>query len=51
MFQNRFGAVARLAELGCVLAALTLAAATAARADGCPKPSDEIATDRPDVTN
>lgn len=22
-----------------------------ARADGCPKPSDEIATDRPDVTN
>lgn len=51
MFHNRFGAVARLAELGCVLAALNLAAATAARADGCPKPSDEIATDRPDVTN
>ncbi|MCC8950233.1 transporter [Bradyrhizobium sp. Arg62] len=51
MFQNRFGAVARLAELGCVLAALTLAAATAARADGCPKPGDEIATDRPDVTS
>nr|WP_249136533.1 transporter [Bradyrhizobium tropiciagri] len=51
VFQTRFGAVARLAELGCVLAALTLAAATAARADGCPKPSDEIATDRPDVTN
>ena len=35
-----------------LLAALTAAAATtAARADGCPRSSDEIATDRPDVTN
>ena len=51
MFHNRFGAVARLAGQACLLAALTAAAATAARADGCPKPSDEIATDRPDVTN
>jgi len=34
-----------------MLAAFTAAAATAARADGCPKPGDDIATDRPDVTN
>jgi len=34
-----------------VLAALIPAAATVARADGCPKASDEIATDRPNVTN
>ncbi|HAQ84008.1 transporter [Bradyrhizobium viridifuturi] len=53
MFRNRLGAVARLAGLACMLlAALTAAAATtAARADGCPRSSDEIATDRPDVTN
>jgi hypothetical protein len=48
---DRCGAVARLAELGCILAVLAVAAATAASANGCPKASDEIATDRPDVTN
>ncbi|WP_407167389.1 transporter [Bradyrhizobium sp. ORS 111] len=45
MFLNRLGAVARM------LAVLAVAAASAARADSCPKASDDIATDRPDVTN
>jgi len=45
VFLNRLGAVARM------LAVLAVAAASAARADSCPKASDDIATDRPDVTN
>jgi hypothetical protein len=37
---------------GCLFLAVALMlGATDARADSCPKPSDEIATDRPDVTN
>jgi Putative MetA-pathway of phenol degradation len=48
---NRFDAVTRLGELVCLLTVLAIAIASAARADGCPKASDEIATDRPDVTN
>jgi len=37
---------------GCLLAAVSVVLAdTAARADTCPQSSDEIATDRPDVTN
>jgi hypothetical protein len=35
----------------CLLAAFTLLGAVGARADGCPTAKDEIATDRPDVTN
>ncbi|WP_246801409.1 transporter [Bradyrhizobium genosp. L] len=44
MFLNRLGVVARLT-------ALATAASAAAHAEGCPKSSDEMATDRPDVTN
>lgn len=36
---------------GYFLAASVMLFAADARADGCPKPSDEIVTDRPDVTN
>lgn len=46
-----FGVGARLCLRGCILAALAIATAAGARAEGCPKASDEIATDRPDVTN
>lgn len=45
------GAVARTAAFGCLLAALATAASPAAGAASCPKPGDDIATDRPDVTN
>jgi hypothetical protein len=34
-----------------VMSLWTLVPVGAAAADGCPKASDEIATDRPDVTN
>src|SRR6202008_1766669 len=36
---------------GCFLLGLIVVGATEARADSCPSPQDEIATDRPDVTN
>jgi Putative MetA-pathway of phenol degradation len=35
----------------CALSAVAIVAAAEARADGCPTAKDEIATDRPDVTN
>jgi hypothetical protein len=35
----------------CALSAVAILAAVEARADGCPTAKDEIATDRPDVTN
>src|SRR6202795_5267551 len=35
----------------CLLSAFAISAAGEARADACPTPKDEIATDRPDVTN
>jgi hypothetical protein len=35
----------------CALSAVAIFAAAEARADGCPTAKDEIATDRPDVTN
>jgi hypothetical protein len=51
VFLNRLGAVVRPAAFVCLLAALAMAASTAAGAAGCPEPGDAIATDRPDVTN
>jgi hypothetical protein len=36
---------------GCLVVASVMLTIADARADSCPKPSDEIATDRPDVTN
>ena len=44
-------AVARFGSKICLLAALALLGAVEARADACPTAKDEIATDRPDVTN
>src|ERR1700692_4973744 len=35
----------------CLLSALAIVASVEARADQCPTARDEIATDRPDVTN
>ena len=35
----------------CWLSALAILVSVEARADGCPTAKDEIATDRPDVTN
>src|ERR1700731_1122446 len=35
----------------CLLSAFAISAAGEARADACPTAKDEIATDRPDVTN
>ena len=35
----------------CLLPAFTILAAVEARANSCPTAKDEIATDRPDVTN
>src|SRR5258707_10258312 len=35
----------------CLLSVFAMSAAVDARADGCPTAKDEIATDRPDVTN
>jgi hypothetical protein len=44
--------VAKFPVCGCVLLAASLAIATSdARADRCPQATEEIATDRPDVTN
>src|SRR6202043_3145803 len=60
---DRGGGVARLSRLPikiavarfgckiCLLAALALLGAVEARADACPTANDELATDRPDVTN
>ena len=36
---------------GCLLVACFILTVANARAEGCPQPTDEIATDRPDVTN
>ncbi len=43
--------VINLGVRSCLLAASAVLTITEARADSCPKPPDEIATDRPDVTN
>ncbi|MBR0873584.1 transporter [Bradyrhizobium tropiciagri] len=51
MFLNRLGVVARTATLGFLLAVLATTVSTTVRAASCPKPGDDIATDRPDVTN
>lgn len=42
--------IKRIARI-CFLSALTILAAAEARADSCPTAKDEIATDRPDITN
>src|SRR6266852_1366459 len=44
-------AVSRRTLQICLLSVLAILAAVDARADGCPTAKDEIATDRPDVTN
>jgi outer membrane putative beta-barrel porin/alpha-amylase len=46
---QRFGGVVLLA--GCLLLSALILASTQARSEGCPTAKDEIATDRPDVTN
>jgi hypothetical protein len=46
---KRFAAA--LLSCGCVLVACLALAVAEARAESCPQPTDEIVTDRPDVTN
>jgi Putative MetA-pathway of phenol degradation len=43
--------VAQFYARGCLLVASVMLPSPDARADSCPTPSEEIATDRPDVTN
>ena len=45
------GSVAQFYARGCLLVASVMLPSTDGRADSCPTPSEEIATDRPDVTN
>jgi Putative MetA-pathway of phenol degradation len=45
------GSVAQFYARGCLLVASVMLPSPDARADSCPTPSEEIATDRPDVTN
>jgi len=46
------GRIVRLVYLGaCLLVSLLRSCVSPRVADGCPKPSDEIETDRPDITN
>ena len=45
------GSVAQFYARGCLLVASVMLPSPDARADNCPTPSEEIATDRPDVTN
>ncbi|KJC51733.1 hypothetical protein UP09_02295 [Bradyrhizobium sp. LTSP885] len=51
MGSYRFDGVAQVCRRLCMLAALAISTAAGAHAEGCPRASDEIATDRPDVTN
>ena len=46
---RRFGGVVLLAR--CLLLSALILPSTEARSEGCPTAKDEIATDRPDVTN
>src|ERR1700757_3009042 len=46
---QRFGGVVLLAR--CLLLSALILPSTEARAEGCPTAKDDIATDRPDVTN
>src|SRR6476660_536892 len=46
---ERFGGVVLLAR--CLLLCALILSSTEARSEGCPTAKDEIATDRPDVTN
>src|ERR1700747_1542613 len=46
---RRFGGVVLLAR--CLLLSALILPSTQARSEGCPTAKDEIATDRPDVTN
>jgi hypothetical protein len=45
------GSVVRFSARGCLLVAAVMLLSPDARADSCPTPSEEIVTDRPDVTN
>jgi hypothetical protein len=47
----RKGSVVQFYVRSCILVASVMLSSHDARADSCPQPSQEIATDRPDVTN
>ncbi|MBR0931997.1 transporter [Bradyrhizobium jicamae] len=47
----RSGVVTLICHRAWLIAAFAVATMAAAHAEGCPQPSDAIATDRPDVTN